>query len=290
MHWCRFTKHHALKSVWLEPHQHIVKCDIFQASSPLQSWSSRTLSLCWRSHVFQCRATILRRTSGESQRSGFQTRSRMAQLRRNPLMKRLVLSWQSLILAPRLLKALMSRRGPHEYANVGWRAPTASLAVFAAPVADTARFGSVELSDQSWIVLMLSKAVPALWLAGAKFIAICFCGPPTLQLQQEGTCSHWMSRVFTNSGVGWIQVAGHCECYRSYLKWACIMQYYIICDYVRLTDCNVWRMQRSARPSKSDNKKSTCCYAVSVLCASVAQLRKLATFLNFLLNGKHNET
>ena len=185
MHWCRFTTHHALKSVWLEPHQHIVKCDIFQASSPLQSWSSRTLSLCWRSHVFQCRATILRRTSGESQRSGFQKRSRMSQLRRNPLMKRLVLSWQSLILAPRLLKALMSRRGPHEYANVGWRAPTASLAVFAAPVADTARFGSVELSDQSWIVLMLSKAVPALWLAGAKFIAICFCGPPTLQLQQD---------------------------------------------------------------------------------------------------------
>jgi hypothetical protein len=43
----------------------------------------------------------------------------MSQLRRNPLMKRLVLSWQSLILAPRLLKALMSRRGPHEYANVG---------------------------------------------------------------------------------------------------------------------------------------------------------------------------
>ena len=208
-----------------------------------------------------------RRTSGESQRSGFQKRSRMSQLRRNPLMKRLVLSWQSLILAPRLLKALMSRRGPHEYANVGWRAPTASLAKFAAPVANTARFGSVELSDQSWKVLMLSKAVPALWLAGAKFIAICFCGPPTLQLQQDrGTCFHWMSRVFTNSGVGWIQVAGHCECYRSYsyLKWACIMQYYYILLSVIMSDsqivmyggCNVLRdppslttkSQRAATP------------------------------------------
>ena len=63
-------------------------------------------------------------------------------------MKRLALSWQNLILAPST-EGIMIRRGPLQHAFVERRAPTASLAVFDAPVADTARFGVEPSAQQS---------------------------------------------------------------------------------------------------------------------------------------------